>query len=368
MGFTSAVRTVATGAATVMVAAGLAVVTPATANAAPATYTVDCQTVPFSSQSFYVVPGETVTLTLVGFNESFDNATSTTTPMNPAGETVVMAAGDALSFEDTTMACTGAFYAEIFEAAPETVPSGSLLFTQSISISTTPGEITVTDNSGGNGDHYFGGDPACAVSVYTHGIHVYQTLDITVLTAGTYTFRGMYSTPAGWYVGLNPFHPIGDPFLAVYSAFDPANPDTGILGCNDDANDVGASNDAEYQLDGTIIEGHQPYFTASFTPGNYTLVLLTYEDLSASDMAAGYSPYWVENFAPGPMSTTFELWGPAGGLALAAAPTTAAAPTLPPTGSDADLGVSGVVLLFAGVVLVALSRRRPVRRRSSVVG
>lgn len=97
-------------------------------------------------------------------------------------------------------------------------------------------------------------------------------------------------------------------------------------------------------------------------------MLLTYEDLSASDMAAGYSPYWVENFAPGPMSTTFELWGPAGGLALAAAPTTAAAPTLPPTGYDADLGVSGVVLLFAGVILVALSRRRPVRRRSSVVG
>lgn len=46
MGVKSAVRTVATGAATIMVAAGLAVVTPATANAAPATYTVDCQTVP----------------------------------------------------------------------------------------------------------------------------------------------------------------------------------------------------------------------------------------------------------------------------------------------------------------------------------
>ncbi|NDA81409.1 MAG: hypothetical protein EBX92_09930, partial [Actinobacteria bacterium] len=42
---------------------------------------------------------------------------------------------------------------------------------------------------------------------------------------------------AGEYLG-NDTNPIGDSFLALYSSFDPTNPDEGVIGCNDDLNNL----------------------------------------------------------------------------------------------------------------------------------
>lgn len=343
-------RTTAALAATALAFVGVALAAPLAASAATTEYTVDCLDLTDASVDFPVAPGNTITLNLTGFDSVYDYDSGNTSPVNPAGETVVLAAGDELVFYDEGAdVCADDFYAWVFEAGPETVPSGSHLFTQTITIPLGAGEITVTEDE--DDEHFLGGIEDCDLSTEVHGIHVYGTLDVTVTTAGTYTFRGMFSTPLGDYVPINAFDPIADPFLAVYSSFDPASPDAGVVGCNDDLNDVGAENDAEYLADGTIIDGHQPWFTAPLSPGTYTLVLMTWEDLSADDLADGYSPYEEENFVSGPKSTTFELWGPVGGLQLGH--------QLAATGTDVTpIAATGALVLLGGLGVFLVARRR----------
>ncbi len=345
-------RTIAAFSATLLGLAGVAIAAPVAATAATTNYTVDCETSITTYAEFPVAPGNTVTLELTGFDAIYDYNTSLYDTVNPAGDTYEFGAGDEVYFfDDGQDVCAREFYVWVYEAAPETVPSGSHLFTQTITIPLGAGEITVTETE--DDEHTLGGIPSCDLSTEVHGIHVYGTLDITVTTAGTYTFRGMYSTPLGGYVPINAFDPIEDPFLAVYSTFNPASPDSGVVGCNDDANDVNDENDAEYLSDGTIIDGHQPWFSANLAPGTYTLVLMTWEDLSAENLADGYAPYNEEDFVSGPKSTTFELWGPEGGLALGH--------QLAATGTQIDitpLAAGGAAILLLGVGALVVARRR----------
>lgn len=346
-------RSTAALAVTALAFAGVALSAPLAASAATTEFDIDCVDMTVTFGEFPVVPGDTITLNLTGFDAVYDYDSDTSSPVNPAGETIVLAAGEEVVFyDDGADTCSQEFYAWVFEAGSETVPSGSHLFTQTITIPLGAGEITVTETA--DDEHTLGGRAECDLSTEVHGIHVYGTLDITVTTAGTYTFRGMFSTPAGGYVPINAFDPIEDPFLAVYSVFDPASPDAGVVGCNDDANDVNDENDAEYLADGTIIDGHQPWFSAALAPGTYTLVLMTWEDLSAENLADGYAPYSDEDFVSGPKSTTFELWGPEGGLALGH--------QLAATGTDLDItplaaGGAAIVLLGIGALVVARRRR-----------
>lgn len=343
-----------------LIAAGLVVLAPQVAHAATTSYPLDCNDPPsYGTQTFYVSPGDTVTFDTVGFDIAYDWMSPTPTFIDPAGATVVLGAGDKFDFFESTNTCTTFFTATVEEAGAETVPPGTLLFTQDITLAETSPEITVAENDGGSGEHLLDGVSTCGLSTDVHGRHVYATLDITVLTGGTYTFRGMASDPAGYYVGLNPYDPMGDPFLAVYSTFDPTNPDADLVGCNDDLNDVGASNDAEYLADGTIIEGHQPFFSAAFTPGQYTLVLMTWEDMSTSDFATGFSQWEDDSFAIGDKTDTFQLWGPVGGLALGHV--TPAGPALAATGSAVDpiaLVGGGIAVLGGLAILIAAGRRR----------
>jgi LPXTG-motif cell wall-anchored protein len=329
---------------------GLGLSVPTAASAATTEYDIDCVDMTATYANFPVVPGNTVTLNLTGFDSVYDFVSGNTTPVNPAGETFELAAGDEVIFyDDGSDTCSQEFYAWVFEAAPETVPSGSHLFTQEITIPLGAPQVTLTEDE--DGEHFLGGDEDCGLSTEMHGIHVYGTLDVTVTTAGVFTFRGMYSNPLGDYVPINVFDPIGDPFLAVYSSFDPANPDAGVVGCNDDANDVNDENDAEFLSDGTIIDGHQPWFTAALAPGNYTLVLMTWEDLSDEDLANGFAPYNEEDFVVGPKSTTFELWGPEGSLQLGH--------QLAATGVDVTpIAATGALVLLGGLGVVLVARRR----------
>jgi LPXTG-motif cell wall-anchored protein len=344
---------------TAVLSLGFALVAPVAANAATTTYALDCFSVPYNNQSFYVLPGDTVTLEVTGFTELYDNNLgSTIRALDPTGDTVELSAGDYFDFWDPTNACTDYFDASVDDAVAETAPSGSRLFTQDITIpADTTNEIVVTDNDPDptNSEHLLNGIDTCRLATQFDGRHVYGTLDVTILTAGTYTFRSLSTNPAGYYVGLNPFDPIGDPFLAVYSSFDPANPDSNVVGCNDDLNDVGGQNDAEYTSEGTIIEGHVPRFEAALTPGHYTLVLFTWEDMGVVDFAAGNSQWAGDSFTPGAKSSTFELWGPVGGLALGNV-------ALAATGVETTYGLVGVGAGVLGFVLLVVSRRRRTAR------
>ncbi|MEQ1736664.1 MAG: hypothetical protein ABL886_09725, partial [Rhodoglobus sp.] len=98
-----------------------------------------------------------------------------------------------------------------------------------------------------------------------------------------------------------------------------------------------------------------PYFATALAPGQYTLVLMTWEDLSSSDFDAGYAPYDDLDFAAGTKSTTFELWGPVGGITLGHL-------ALAATGVETGYAGVGLLVTVAGFVLLVISRRRKTAR------
>ena len=185
------------------------------------------------------------------------------------------------------------------------------------------------------------------------GTHVYAVQPFSVSTAGDYTFRVTGVTPASSYLNRLSFigSELDDPMVALYSSFDPANPAEGIVGCNDDLNDLvigGHDYDEEINryaqsAQGDAIEGHFPYFSASLEPGNYSMVFTTWTSLSASD--------WRSN-APRGGTVYFDAWGPGSGLVLAGEP-------LAMTGGvEPSLALWSSLMLVGTGVVIARNRRR----------
>jgi len=107
---------------------------------------------------------------------------------------------------------------------------------------------------------------------------------------------------------------------------------------------------------GVTMEGHQPYFVSTLKPGYYTLVLMTWDAISAADWAAGTDN--GNTFAAGAGSTKFEMWGPTGGLTEGAAP---AGPALAETGAAQNvipMVVLAMLAFMGSVVLMRAPKRR----------
>jgi hypothetical protein len=169
--------------------------------------------------------------------------------------------------------------------------------------------MTVPGTTGAG--HNLGGDATCELE---SGEHVYTTHTVSVSASGEYTFRVVTTDPltedvVAW--GDDSL-PIGDPYVAVYSTFDPNNPDSNIVGCNDDGDYNGSG--TEY-LGGTsatightyLVEDEFPQFVKTLDAGTYTLVLTTYREYSTAAWNGASFPA---------QSATFELWGPEGAFAL----------------------------------------------------
>lgn len=217
-----------------------------------------------------------------------------------------------------------------------------------------------------------GNKPSCTIQ--TGDDHVYGTITFSVTTAGDYTFRVVDSVPAmvagsdsdpykyeEWNTHPSPtpsyeygsaanMPPTGDLMLALYTtAFDPLQPDSNVLGCNDDSekmlNAYGPLS-SQGNLQGIIYSSSNQYLNLKFPEfsvpnlgfGDYTILLTTWsERYSMSSWAA-------KSF--GTQSATFEFWGPSGGINFtqnsevannAPAPANAAAsvqPLLAKTGSN----------------------------------
>jgi hypothetical protein len=180
-------------------------------------------------------------------------------------------------------------------------PVGTLRQSGDITIAATPTlEFTLTDNTGGDG-HYLGDDENCAL---TEGAHAYATGTLTVDRSGTYSIRVVNTNPltdstAGWGADI----PMSDPFLAVYSSFDPANPDANVVGCNDDGEYNKGDEPGDYPTQGAtlspkyLINGLYPWFSSKLAAGSYTYVLST------------YSQYGISNWEGGAQAATIEVWG-----------------------------------------------------------
>lgn len=181
-------------------------------------------------------------------------------------------------------------------------------------------------------------------------LRVYSKLSFTVVKEGLYTFRVVDATGVG---GANDF---GDPYLALYSAFDPQNLDANLVGCNDDIGTAALdvllpgynfnTMDPYFEgydapEDGDI--GQYPYFAVTLAPGSYTLITTTF---TAQDKAS-----WVSD-ALGPQSVIFEYWGPECGIEGSCDA------TLANTGVDVagTVSLAGLALL-GGIVMLAWRRR-----------
>ncbi|WP_375399633.1 putative Ig domain-containing protein [uncultured Amnibacterium sp.] len=199
-------------------------------------------------------------------------------------------------------------------------PSGSLLSTNTVTIGAAPDVFTAGAASSGStfGEHFLNENPNCGI---IPGDHVYTALTVYISQPGNFTFRTISTSPTSPNLDLSlPITPIADPFLAVYGTYDPAQPDQNVVGCNDDYDNVNQVTNSARLADGTVVEGHFPAFTSTLQPGIHTLVLSTWDTISAADWQSGSLGGFPGTFTPGPESATYQLWGPTASLAVVTPP------------------------------------------------
>jgi hypothetical protein len=345
-------------AAAALVAFAAMLVSPVAANAATTTYNLDCDAANSGNNIWYAQTGDTVTLNLTNCTAFVTDPFGPSPVATPVTGSWVGNPGDQGLMQGTN---TQGVFIGIGEIKAQHTPAGTLLASKDITIGANPKELVVGPSSDPNDpeeDHFLAGKEECGVAIGDSKKHVYATLPIKITKAGTYTFRGTGSTPQGSYYSGGAYHPLEDSFLAVYKDFDPKKSDANVVGCNDDLNDQFDYDNDVFMEDlgnGVTMEGHQPYFTANMKPGYYTLVLMTWESISAAHWKAGVNG-GNTSFAAGPASTHFELWGPTGGLT-----TNFVRPALAETGSMQNampLVFAAMLSFIASVVLIRSPKRR----------
>jgi hypothetical protein len=329
-----------------LVAAGLSLTVAGVAVAAPAagltgtlaadlssTLNVDCSAVTSDNGSVYMAAGTTATVNITGtcdgvnglYFETLDSSAPGTGGITVAGtHTAATASGSSIT-APATMTVDPNTRIQIFKTGgvnsvginfsavdDSPNPMGSLGESTTLGLSSTASASNVMTVPGTIGSiHNLGGDAMCQIQ---SGEHVYAPYTVSVSASGEYTFRVVTTDPlTDAVVAWGGQFPIGDPYVAVYSTFDPNNPDSNIVGCNDDGDDNGSG--TEY-LGGTsatightyLVEDEFPQFVKTLDAGTYTLVLTIYGEYSTAAWNGASFPA---------QSATFELWGPEGAFALA---------------------------------------------------
>ena len=339
--------------------------------------TVDCVLGEPNEDDHVIAPGEVLTITYVNCNgltiedeDGTGNATMSDNTVIVSGNTqtissnnfVVTVDGEAdLEVDDDDPDV------DVYVAGPIDDPSSTLLATEDITIELSASETMIreeaigTAGDNGFGEIYIDGKEQCQVEP---GLHVYETLEFTVTKAGTYDFRAVAVSPIdedlNWGVDK---YPSSDPFLAVYETFNPALPETGVVGCNDDGDETGVNSidnawsgaDGLVTESGDILDDEWPWFRTTLEPGNYAIVYMPFSTMGTDDFAAGqFSSTSDESgvtWDPIAQSTTYEMWGPAGGILIGEELATTGGVN-PSFALWSGLGIVGVG------VAVAVARRR----------
>lgn len=355
-------------------------------------FTVDCLVGETGYEDNHtLIPGETLVVTLencAGYYVEDDDTSGLATltggivlvdddyeeiPAGPATITILgSASGDAdIDFDDRDGLSLDSDFdidIDIETAGIVADPDSTLLFTEEIVVALDAEEMMIREEmiddpigDDGAGRIYLGADESCRLEP---GLHVYEKLDLTVTEAGVYDFRAVATSPLtahmNWGIDRSPS---SDTFLAVYDNFDPANPEEGVVGCNDDADSSEIDyvvtafddNDGNVTESGDLMQGRFPWFQSELTTGEYTLVKMFFQAAGADDFAIGEydisSGQSGESWDPAPQSATFELWGPEGGLELGHA--------LADTGVNPAFALwSGLALAGTGVAILAARRRQ----------
>lgn len=192
--------------------------------------------------------------------------------------------------------------------------------------------------------------------------HPFVTQNFEVLVGGSYTFRVVKSNG------------IADPYLALYDSngFDKLNPDTGVVGCNDDRTEA-LDDFADNGVDSYPYEWAIPLwseFHVDIPAGNYTLVMSSYAFfVNDNDWYNGGQYNTVsggldfsgngDRGQGSAASAVWEFWGPENGI-VAPIECEECAEGLAPTGGSTDT-LLGALLISS----IALGGAVIVRRRRS---
>ncbi len=349
--------------------------------------TVDCDLGEIGEDDHVLAPGEVLTVTFAncsGFTiEDEDNTGNATMPDN-----TVIVSGNTQTISSNNFVVTVDGEADlevdddepdvdVYVAEPVDDPTSTLLATEEVTLSLSAPETMIREamigdpfGDDGDGDVYLDGKEECQVEP---GLHVYETLEFTVTRAGTYDFRAVAVSPIdedlNWGVDK---YPSSDPFLAVYETFNPALPETGLVGCNDDGDDTGVNSidnawsgaDGLVTESGDILDEQWPWFRTTLEKGNYTLVYMPFSTVGTEDFAAGRfgDTSWSNvTWDPIAQTVTYEMWGPAGGIDVGGGPAPDA-PELAETGVEPTLALwSALFMIGTGAVIMAVRRRREQR-------
>ena len=217
-------------------------------------------------------------------------------------------------------------------------PSGSLLATDQMIIPTVSPTSTIFPGMGSNCNFETPGEE-----------YVYATKSISVTRSGDYSFRFVSVNPvdgSNYWWGNRLENSLGDPTLLLYSAFNPADPTQGLLGCKsaDDNYQVPNTRMRLITNSGFIVSARYPVLSTNLAPGNYTLVMTT----SDAKPVGGWDYDQIG---------VIETWGP---TAPASAPATTTSPVLATTGANTDKVTStftaGIVAIVFGVVMLMIRR------------
>jgi hypothetical protein len=259
-----------------------------------------------------------------------------------------------------------AFGIVYYTSEPIDDPSGSLLFTETM---TTPANGTQTIDFG------TGASALCDVDKE----RVYASLEFTILDSGEYTFRvvdvfplqgGEDTVDEGWYFyPPNPwgdYLPIADTYFVLYSDFDPSNPNDNQIYCNDDS-DSTIGDGIYYSRDSAdrLIPNTYSELILSLEPGQYTLVLTTYDTVADTVPTAASK---VNEFSAALDSAVYplaglpeqsadvQLWGAQNGLVLGHVA------FLAETGVDSrlplGLAIGSLMAMIVGALAIVIVRRR----------
>ena len=349
-------------------------VAPAVASIDRSVLSIDCIVGDTGENDHALAPGESVTITLTNCDNDSREISDVNNTGNATLDGVVLTSSSVTIDSDPATIVVDEYaaldmtdFGEINVNLATLVedPEGGLLATETATLTSTPSffETPVDAEVNGSGDPLLGGVLECDVEA---GAHPYNTIDFTITEAGTYSFRVVDTDPVeeDMYFGIESiFSPVGDNFLALYSNFDPADVSDAIVGCNDDADDVGAvAGDlwAEAALEeaargqndknivtstGYILDNQFAWFTTTLEPGEYTLVGTTYSTFDETTWVTRLSDAETDQ-----ASIVFEMWGPEGGLEIGHG--------LAATGVEPSFALwSGLALAGTGVAITVARRR-----------
>lgn len=285
---------------------------PAFASTNRTSITVDCTVGETYLDDHALVPGDTLIVTVVNCENwnitDLDHASEGNT--NLPGGSIFITTNNNTSFEvtgaadidfdpprDGNNAVIGAIVdidVDVYMATPATVPAGDLVDTQTLTMTRRDVDDFEVGQVADRGDYYnLGGDSDCRLEV---GFHTYVTQSFTVTSPGDHTFRSISVSPTDEDVEWGkPRYPSDDFFLALYSSFDPDNPEANLIACNDDR--PFESDDDWYRFatnngESYVFDWRAPVMTASLASGTFEMVLTTHASASDTDWFNGEYSSW----------------------------------------------------------------------------